>query len=253
MSELPRTVVAVVDELADAHVKALAAAYRSVQTYTVGNAASVRPAIPVSHSGQVDRLNRAWAATPDAQGASIALALETALTARQMAAATTIDVVITGPDSLEAPVRLTSQVVQALIAGAMRRVTLVSYAAYQMPSIIAALDDAATRGVQIDLILESPEYLEGGGGANAYAKYRTYEWPADRREPPDAKLHAKAVIVDSHDVLLTSANMTNAAYDKNIELGVLCRGGTTAQRVQKHFDSLIAHGVLSRTTTKHRS
>jgi phosphatidylserine/phosphatidylglycerophosphate/cardiolipin synthase-like enzyme len=52
------------------------------------------------------------------------------------------------------------------------------------------------------------------------------------------------VIVDSRDVLLTSANMTNAAYDKNIELGVLCHGGATAQRVQKHFDSLIARGIL---------
>ena len=39
--------------------------------------------------------------------------------------------------------------------------------------------------------------------------------------------------------------MTKAAYDKNIELGVLCRGGTTAQRVQKHFDALIARGVLT--------
>lgn len=68
---------------------------------------------------------------------------------------------------------------------------------------------------------------------------------------PDAKLHAKAVIIDARDVLLTSANMTNAAYDKNIELGVLCRGGTTAQRIQRHFESLIARGVLTEATTKH--
>ena len=38
--------------------------------------------------------------------------------------------------------------------------------------------------------------------------------------------------------------MTKAAYAKNIELGVLCRSGTTA-RVQKHFDALIARGVLT--------
>ena len=101
--------------------------------------------------------------------------------------------------------------------------------------------------MRVDLILESAEHLEGGGGAAAYAKYRTYEWPTNLREPPDAKLHAKAVIVDGHDVLLTSANMTNAAYDKNIELGVLCRGGTTAARVQKHFDALITGGVLCPT------
>jgi phosphatidylserine/phosphatidylglycerophosphate/cardiolipin synthase-like enzyme len=142
---------------------------------------------------------------------------------------------------------LTSEVVRQLIADARQRVTLVSYAAYQVPSIIAALDAAAARGVHVDLILESPDHLDGGGGATAYAKYRTYQWPTDQREPPDAKLHAKAVIVDSRDVLLTSANMTNAAYDKNIELGLLCRGGSTAHRVQKHLDALIARGVLRRT------
>jgi len=42
--------------------------------------------------------------------------------------------------------------------------------------------------------------------------------------------------------------MTNAAYDRNIELGVLCRGGTTAARIQRHFDALIARGVLRPTT-----
>ena len=46
---------------------------------------------------------------------------------------------------------------------------------------------------------------------------------------------------------MVDANMTNAAYDKNIELGVLCRGGSTAARVQRHFDALIARGVLCRS------
>jgi phosphatidylserine/phosphatidylglycerophosphate/cardiolipin synthase-like enzyme len=55
------------------------------------------------------------------------------------------------------------------------------------------------------------------------------------------------VIIDSRDVLLTNANMTNAAYENNIEVGLLCRGGTTARRVQRQFDSLVARGVLRRT------
>jgi phosphatidylserine/phosphatidylglycerophosphate/cardiolipin synthase-like enzyme len=38
-------------------------------------------------------------------------------------------------------------------------------------------------------------------------------------------IHAKAVIVDGQVVLVTSANLTNAAYDKSLELGILCRGG----------------------------
>lgn len=248
MSDLPDAVVAVVEELGDAHVRALAAAYRSADTYTAGAADAVCQAVPASHRDHVDPLNRAWAGTPDTQGSSVGLALETALAAKRLDATATVDVVVTGPDSPAAPVRLTSEVVRQLIDSARQRVTLISYAAYRMPAILSALHAAAARGVQVDLILESPENLGGGGGAAAYAEYRTYHWPTDQREPPDAKLHAKAVIVDSRDVLLTSANMTTAAYDKNIEFGVLCRGGTTAHRVQRHFDALIARGVLRSTT-----
>ncbi|MEI7546775.1 MAG: DISARM system phospholipase D-like protein DrmC [Actinomycetota bacterium] len=247
MNPLADAVVAIVEELGDAHVRSLASAYRSSSAYSPASAAAVRQALPAGHRDHIDRLNGAWAANPDAHGTSIALALETALAAKASAATVSVDVVVTGPDSPAAPVRLTSQVVRQLIDSARRRVTMVSYAAYQMPTIIAALDAAIGRGVRVDLILESPEKLEGGGGAAAYAKYRVYHWPLDQREPPEAKLHAKAVIVDSRDVLLTSANMTNAAYDKNIELGLLCRGGTTAERVQKHFDALISRGVLRLT------
>lgn len=243
MNSLADAVVAVVAQLGDAHVRSLASAYRLAGVYDSASAAAVRQALPAAHREHVDPLNTAWAENEGASGASIALALETALAAKN-AATVSVDVVVTGPDSPAAPVRLTSEVVRQLIASAQQRVTLVSYAAYQMPTIIAALDAAVARGVRVDLILESPEHLDGGGGAAAYAKYRVYHWPADQREPPTAKLHAKAVIVDSRDVLLTSANMTNAAYDKNLELGLLCRGGSTAGRVQRHFDALIARGVL---------
>lgn len=245
MTGLATAVVAVVEELGEAHVHSLATAYRGTGAYTVATAAAIRQVVPAGHRELVDPLNAEWAALPGTEGPSIALALDTALAAKEVASVATVDIVVTGPDSPVAPVRLTSEVVRQLIASAKERVTLVSYAAYQVPAITAALDAVSARGVRVDLILESPEHLDGGGGAAAYAKYRIYHWPADQREPPDAKLHAKAIIVDSRDVLLTSANMTNAAYDKNIELGILCRGGTTARRVQKHFDALIARGVLT--------
>jgi phosphatidylserine/phosphatidylglycerophosphate/cardiolipin synthase-like enzyme len=139
---------------------------RAAAGHIGGNAAAIRQAVPAGNRDHVDPLNRAWAATPDTHGKSIALALDTVLANRRLMAAGTVDVVVTGPDSPAAPVRLTSEVVRQLIGSAQQRVTLVSYAAYKMASIVTALDDAAARGVRIDLILES----------------------ADQREPPDAKL-----------------------------------------------------------------
>ena len=184
MNPLPDAVVAVVEELGDAHVRSLASAYRSAGAYSSANAAAVRQALPAAHRENVDVLNRVWAASQETTGASVALALETALAAKMSAATVKVDVVVTGPDSPAAPVRLTSEVVRQLISGALHRVTLVSYAAYQMPTIIAALDAAVSRGVRVDLILESPEHLDGGGGAAAYAKYRVYHWPAYHLDPP---------------------------------------------------------------------
>lgn len=244
MSDLADAVAAVVGALGAPHVKALADAYRGAGEFSAGGAAKVRDAVPAPHQGEVDRLNQAWSTHADVPGSALALGLESARSARRRTDIPRVEVVVTGPDSPDAPVRLTSEVVRQLIDKATQRVTLVSFAAYQMPAVITALEAALDRGVKVSLILESPEMLKGGGGAHAYAKFRTYHWPIESRQPPGAKLHAKAVIVDGSDVLLTSANMTNAAYDKNIELGVLCRGGGVANQVQRHFDALIARGVL---------
>lgn len=250
MSTLADAIATIVGTLGTTHVGALAAAFRAADRYTPDAAADARQAVPGPHRDDVDQLNRAWSSDPGVTGASLALALESAQAAGRIADAPRVDIVVTGPDSPATPVRLTSEVVSQLIGAAAKQVTLVSYAAYRIPSVVAALDAAAARGVQVRLILESPEHLDGGGGADAYARFQTYHWPPDRREPPDAKLHAKAVIVDSHAVLLTSANMTTAAYDRNIELGVLCRGGGVAEQVQRHFDGLIATGVLRLTTLR---
>ena len=244
MSDLADAIATAAGALGESHLSALADAYRRAGQFTTNEAAKVRQAVAAPHRDEVDRLNHAWACQPDLSGSAIALALDSVQSDRRMADAPRVEVVVTGPDSPAAPVRLTSEVVRQLIDQATHRVTLVSYAAYQLPSVIAALDAAVARGVLVNLILESPEKLEGGGGAAAYARYQTYHWPVRRRQPPDAKLHAKAVIIDGRDVLLTSANMTTAAYDKNIELGILCRGGGVASQVQRHFDALIARGIL---------
>lgn len=232
--------------LAPAHLQSLADAYRSAGGYSVQAASHAASAVPAPHRATVKALNAAWRAAPDTSGEAVAVALESVLASQSRTQRTDVSVVVTGPDSPAAPVRLTSQVVQQLIDNATSRVTIVSYSAYKVDSVIGALDRAVARGVKVQLVLESEENLRDGGGAHAYAKYEMFEWPMNKR-PTGSSLHAKAVIVDGRDVLLTSANLSNAAYDKSIELGVLCRGGPTAAQVQRHFDALISTGVLRRS------
>lgn len=244
MSTLADEAAVLASHLAADHLAILAGAYRNEPAYSKRAAVKVASMLPSPHRPMLTGLHGAWEAASETPGAALALALEAATATRAFVDRPNVEIVVTGPDSPGAPVRLTSEVVRRLIDDATSRVMLVSYAAYWIDAVVNALDRAAERGVAVELVLESADNLEGGGGAQAYAKHTVYEWPPEERQPLTAKFHAKAVIVDSRDVLLTSANMTNAAYSSNVELGVLCRGGSTARNVQEHFDGLIARGVL---------
>lgn len=61
---------------------------------------------------------------------------------------------------------------------------------------------------------------------------------------PSGVLHAKAVVADDEAVFVTSANLTEAALDRNIELGVLIRDRAIALTVGGYFRNLIDRAVL---------
>ena len=82
------------------------------------------------------------------------------------------------------------------------------------------------------------------------------EWPGDATpevyydpraialEGPGGVLHAKAVVADDEAVFITSANLTEAALDRNIEIGLLVRDRPLAANVVRHFRILIDRGML---------
>jgi phosphatidylserine/phosphatidylglycerophosphate/cardiolipin synthase-like enzyme len=61
---------------------------------------------------------------------------------------------------------------------------------------------------------------------------------------PTGVLHAKAVVVDDEAVFITSANFTEAALDRNIELGILVRDRPFALTVTGYFRNLIDRALL---------
>ena len=70
-----------------------------------------------------------------------------------------------------------------------------------------------------------------------------YDPPSVEDDGPGGVLHAKAVVADGESVFITSANLTEAAFDRNIELGLLVRDRTLAETVI-HFRTLIEKGLL---------
>ena len=57
-------------------------------------------------------------------------------------------------------------------------------------------------------------------------------------------LHAKAVVVDDEAVFVTSANLTEAALDRNIEIGLLVRDQTLVATMTRHFTTPIERSLL---------
>ena len=63
---------------------------------------------------------------------------------------------------------------------------------------------------------------------------------------PKAVLHAKCVVVDGAIAFVSSANFTEAAQERNIEVGVLVRSPMVADRLLSFFSGLVATGAVRR-------
>lgn len=159
-----------------------------------------------------------------------------------------LEVVWTGPDVSGGSHRLTAAVLAELIESASREVLLVGFAVHSEPSVVAALSGAASRGVEITLLLERTEdnagYSSGGGGPFPDLSARRLAWPADQRPSTRSSLHAKVLVVDRRVALVTSANITHSALHANIECGVVVHDVRAARSIAGHVDALVDAGSL---------
>ena len=57
-------------------------------------------------------------------------------------------------------------------------------------------------------------------------------------------LHSKFIIVDQHQIFLTSANFTEAAHQRNIETGILLRDTSIARNIIDQVELLIQKNIL---------
>lgn len=143
----------------------------------------------------------------------------------------------TGPDSQQSGGRLTIAVLADLISEAEREILLVSYATLPSVEIRRALTDAVERGVEITTLLERPgdnAHFSGHGDPLAGLRMRRLFWPENIR-PPGASMHAKMLIVDRQVAVIGSANLTGHALERNIECGLLVRGGAVPGALANHL------------------
>lgn len=161
------------------------------------------------------------------------------------------------PPSGHLAARRIDQALYDLIASANHEILLVTFAAVKVERLADTLLKAAQRGVKIRLVLEFAEASEGQLSFDALRAFPTalidtaevYYWPVENRERNQAgrpgKLHAKLAAIDNA-VLISSANLTDDAFSRNLELGVKLTDPDVVLWAKEHFQGLIRDNTLRR-------
>ncbi len=173
------------------------------------------------------------------------------------------DLVWSGPEVPGLHARDTRRVYDELLGSAEHSVLASTYVFFDGPKAFEVLAHRMDehRSLNVTLLLNiqrrrgdttAPDQL-----VRRFAdRFWTTDWPGDARptvfydprslelDGPAGVLHAKAVVVDEETLFVTSANLTEAALDRNIEIGLLVRDRAIALTVTEHFRALIDGGLL---------
>ena len=246
-------------ELSTAKLKALASSLRSgslslgiskgiVQQITGNNPQSITDCLnTLSRSGM--------------SPAHIATIVEAIITSRERAISPDqlVELVLSGPEVSGVPTNDTSATMQSLIAEATKEILLVGYAVHNARGIFAPLAKrmSGTQGLRVTFCLDIARKLGDTSLDSEIIKrfaieFKEKHWPwkplPDMYYDPRSlsgnsehrsSLHAKCIVVDRRAALVTSANFTEAAQQRNIEVGVLVRHVHLAARVVDYFAGLI--------------
>ena len=175
-----------------------------------------------------------------------------------------LDLVWSGPEARGTTSRDTALVLKRLFESAQRSVLIAGYA-FDEPAMLAPLHRAMKeRGVETTLFvnIESHATNAADGVALATKTIDTFlhaMWPfgpprpriyydprTAMRGPPWVSLHAKCVVVDERWSFVTSANFTEAAQERNIEVGVVLDHPALAQALGAQFQGLRERGGFRR-------
>lgn len=209
-------------------------------------------------------LGHAWPALRLLHGASRehALALlEVALAERMHARSALLDLVWTGPETARSSTRSTAIVLREMFERARSSVVIAGFSFDHTEQIFAPLHAVMREhGVRARMFVHVAQ--DGLREANEpeqrrlLAKQASRVWPFGEPWPElfhDARvlgreewlsLHAKCVVVDEREAMLTSANFTERAHERNVEMGVHVRDTDFAARVAAHWHSLVLAGLM---------
>ncbi|MCX7792597.1 MAG: DISARM system phospholipase D-like protein DrmC [Chloroflexaceae bacterium] len=165
--------------------------------------------------------------------------------------------------------RDTRMVFDELLGTAERSVWLSSFVYHNGPDVFGTIAQRMEQRPELDVNLLINIQRRWGDTTSSAQLVRAFAttfwkkaWPGTRRprvyyDPRSveldlpgaaasgrAVLHAKAVVVDDEALFITSANLTEAASERNVEIGVLLRDRSMALSVVAYFQRLIDGAYL---------
>jgi phosphatidylserine/phosphatidylglycerophosphate/cardiolipin synthase-like enzyme len=158
-------------------------------------------------------------------------------------------------------------VVSELFRNAQSSVLLAGYAVYKGQKVFRALAERMSDmpALQVRMFLEVPRKQGDTSSADSLIarfshQFKSSEWPAGMPLPnvycckqflenlygKSASLHAKCIVVDNQHVFVSSANFTEAAQQRNVEIGLLLQSEVVGQHISRFFETLADTGYFAR-------
>lgn len=128
-----------------------------------------------------------------------------------------------------------------LIDEATEDVFASTYSASTNSLYVQALWRAVARGVRTTLLLDAD--INGGKTvAMLQRRLSGARFLGFRPGPGGGVQHSKVVIIDSRAAFITSANLSEAAHERNLEVGVIVRDPDFASGIRRRFTELRSAG-----------
>lgn len=251
MDELLDAIAALVSLVSHEKVQAVAARVRRTDARKAATALPSVVGTPVA-SAVVEQLALAWQNTKVGSDELALMLIAAGHVYAKAALEQSTELVWTGPTTPFVSARRTEQALLQVINSAEQSLFVTSFVAYDVSTIVKALNAANDRGVAISMLLELSQDHGGSITFDAIGKMRMlvpsarlYAW-RDKADPfSDGRVHAKVAVADGKMCFITSANLTGHAMEKNMEAGVLISGGRIAKLLDKHLHSLVDMAVIT--------
>ena len=251
MEKLLDAVAAVVCLVSPEKAQAIATRIRQTNASKAAGALSGVVGTPAA-AGVMDQLINAWRATSVSAEELALMLLAASHVFTKAANQQSTELVWTGPTTPFVSARRTEQALLQVINAAEQTLFITSFVAYDVSTIVMALNAASDRGVIISMLLELSQDHGGSITCDAIGKMRMlvptarlYAW-RDKAAPfSDGRVHAKVVVADGRVCFITSANLTGYAMEKNMEAGILISGGHIPRLLDEHLRSLVDMKVVS--------